>query len=319
MTRTRATRTVLAVPGHRMKMLQSAAASAADAVFIDLEDAVPPESKRDALACAVQAIDALDWGDKRLLVRVNAGVDGVAAEEVATLAREAARLDALLVPKVESVATLHEVERLLREQRGARAPLAVEALIETARGIVGVDAIAAAGGALAALHFGVGDFSASIGARNVEIGGTHPGYALTLKTEAGSYTTTALDLWTYPMMRLLVAARAFGLRAIDGPCGAFRDPVLTRAWALKAAAMGYDGKQVIHPEQIEPTRQAFSPTPAELEDARRTIAALEAAQAAGLAAVSLDGKLVDFANVRMAERILAMADAGNVKSRAGAS
>lgn len=298
----RITRTVLAVPGHRMKMLQSAAASAADAVFIDLEDAVPLDKKAEALACAVQALNELDWGAKWVAVRINSSAQGVAAHEVQTLAREARRLDAVLVPKVESVATVHDVERLL----GAR-EIAIEALIETARGLVDVDAIAGASGRLASLHFGVGDFSASIGARNVEIGGTHPGYALTLKNEAGSYSTTALDLWTYPMMRLLVAARAFGLRAIDGPCGAFRDLVLTRAWALKAAAMGFDGKQVIHPDQIAPTCAAFSPTEAEIRDAHRTIEALEAAQAAGLAAVSLDGKLVDYANIRMAERVLAMA------------
>lgn len=308
----RTTRTVLAVPGHRQKMLRSAAASAADAVFIDLEDAVPPEMKQAALDCAVAALNELDWGAKWVSVRINSIPNdfeaGVAGHEIATLARDAERLDAVLVPKVETAATIECVERALRDARAAtHAPVAIEALIETARGIVGVDAIAASGARLAALHFGVGDFSASIGARNVEIGGTHPGYALTLKNDAGNYTSTALDLWTYPMMRVLVAARAFGLRAIDGPCGAFRDPVLTRAWALKAAAMGYDGKQVIHPDQIAPTRDAFSPTPAELHDARRTIDALQAAQAAGLAAVSLDGKLIDFANVRMAERILAMA------------
>jgi malyl-CoA/(S)-citramalyl-CoA lyase len=305
----RVTRTVLAVPGHRPKMLQSAAASAADAVFIDLEDAVPREKKGDALACATQALNELDWGRKWVSVRINANERGVAANEVEVLAHNAARLDALLVPKVESIPSVEEVARLLRERPEHLAPVAIEALIETARGIVNVDGIAASSERLVALHFGVGDFSASIGARNVEIGGAHLGYALTLKNEAGNYATTPLDLWTYPMMRVLVAARAFGLRAIDGPCGAFRDPVLTRSWALKAAAMGYDGKQVIHPDQIELTRTAFSPTLAEVEDARRTIEALAAAQAAGLAAISLDGKLVDFANVRMAERILAMASA----------
>lgn len=303
----RITRTVLAVPGHRLKMLQSAAASAADAVFIDLEDAVPLDKKHEALTCAVQALNELDWGSKWVSVRINTRADGVAEHEVVALVRDAARLDALLVPKVESIAMVHDIERLLRARPPAHRPVAIEALIETARGIVHVDDIAASSEQLVALHFGVGDFSASIGARNVDIGGTHPGYALTLRNDAGSYATTALDLWTYPMMRLLVAARAFGLRAIDGPCGAFRDPVLTRAWALKAAAMGYDGKQVIHPDQIAPTCEAFSPTPAEVHDARRTIEALETAQVAGLAAVSLDGKLVDFANVRMAQRILAMA------------
>lgn len=109
------------------------------------------------------------------------------------------------------------------------------------------------------------------------------------------------------MMRILVAARAFGLRAIDGPCGAFRDPVLTEAWALKAAVMGYDGKQIIHPGQIDLTRAAFVPSDDEILNARRIVEALEAAQTAGIAAISLDGQLVDIANIRMAQRVLAMA------------
>ncbi|WP_310631537.1 CoA ester lyase [Paraburkholderia sp.] len=305
----RVTRTVLAVPGHRENMLQSAAASEADAVFIDLEDAVPLDKKREALDGAVHALNTLDWGGKWVSVRINTSAHGIAVHEVETLVRDAAWLDAVLVPKVENIATVHEVERLLRARPAKLAPIAIEALIETARGLVCVDDIAASSERLVALHFGVGDFAASIGARTVEIGGTHAGYAHTLKNEVGNYDTSALDLWAYPMMRLLVAARAFGLRAIDGPCGAFRDAVLTRAWALKAAAMGYDGKQVIHPSQIAPTRAAFSPTDNEVRDARRTIEALEEAQAAGLAAVSLDGKLVDFANVRMAQRVLAMAGA----------
>jgi malyl-CoA/(S)-citramalyl-CoA lyase len=306
----RTTRTVLAVPGHRFKMLQSAAACAADAVFIDLEDAVPPDQKDEALKTAVRALVELDWGEKTVTVRVNANEEGVAVHEVTTLVRATPRLDSILVPKVESAEVIAQVEEFAAARPANCAALEIEALIETARGVVNVDAIAASSRALTALHFGVGDFSASIGARNVEIGGTHPGYAVTLRNELGDYAATPLDLWTYPMMRILVAARAFGLRAIDGPCGAFRDLVLTRAWALKAAAMGYDGKQVIHPGQIEPTRAAFTPTDDEVREARRTVAALEKAQASGLAAVSLDGKLVDFANVRMAQRILAMAQRG---------
>lgn len=306
----RTTRTVLAVPGHRLNMLQSAAACAADAVFIDLEDAVPLDRKDEALRTAVQALAELDWGDKTVTVRINANERGIDENEVQTLTAEAPRLDSILVPKVESVDVVAQVEQLLSARPGSFAPLEIEALIETARGLVNVDSIAGSSSRLTALHFGVGDFSASIGARNVEIGGTHAGYAVTLKDETDHYTATPLDLWTYPMMRILVAARAFGLRAIDGPCGAFRDMTLTRAWALKAAAMGYDGKQVIHPGQIEPTRSAFSPTDEEVRAARRTVEALEAAQAAGLAAISLDGKLVDFANVRMAQRILAMAERG---------
>jgi malyl-CoA/(S)-citramalyl-CoA lyase len=115
---------------------------------------------------------------------------------------------------------------------------------------------------------------------------------------------TPLDLFAYPMMRLLVAARAFGLRAIDGPCGAFRDAVATEAAAAKAATMGFDGKQVIHPTQIEATRDAFIPSDDELAYARRVIAAMEEAERNGQAAVTVDGKMVDYANIRMIRRLM---------------
>ena len=110
------------------------------------------------------------------------------------------------------------------------------------------------------------------------------------------------------MMRLLVAARAFGLRAVDGPCGAFRDTVATAATAAKAAAMGFDGKQVIHPTQIEATRNAFIPSDEELAYAQRMIAAMEEAERNGQAAVTVDGKMVDYANLRMIRRLMSFKD-----------
>lgn len=303
----RRARAVLAVPGHRFKMLQSAAASAADGVFIDLEDAVPPNEKKEGLQVAIRALNDLDWGSKLVTVRVNSVEGSVDESEIRALKRNAERLDTILVPKVESATTLREVEYIIEEQPGPGNDIRLEALIETARGLVNVESIASGGGRLVALHFGVGDFSASIGARNVEVGGTHPGYSVTRMDEIGNYQSAPLDLWAYPMMRVLVAARAFGLRAIDGPFGGFRDMALTRSTALKAAAMGYDGKQVIHPGQIDITQAAFTPTPHELDSARKTLEAMKEAEAAGLAAISVDGKMVDYANVRMALRVLSMA------------
>ncbi|MCA8251453.1 CoA ester lyase [Burkholderia multivorans] len=305
----RLVRSVLAVPGHRFKMVQSAAASAADGVFIDLEDAVPPNEKAEALASAIRALNELDWGGKVVTVRVNSFDGHVVENEIRSLKRDAARLDTILIPKVERVETLREAEEFIQSEAGGCEGLALEALIETAAGVANVDGIAAARGRLVGLHFGVGDFSASIGARNVEVGGTHAGYAVTRVDDAGNYSTVTQDLWSYPMMRILVAARANGLRAIDGPFGGFRDAVITRATALKAAAMGYDGKQVIHPSQIEATQAAFTPTDAEVAQARAAVDAMKQAEAQGLAAVSVNGKMVDYANVRMAKRILLMAGA----------
>src|SRR6185437_14724714 len=120
----------------------------------------------------------------------------------------------------------------------------------------------------------VGDFAASIGARSTDVGVSPSGYRH-VGNAADGHPEVPLDLFAYPMMRVLVAARAFGLRAVDGPCGAFRDAKLTASSALKAAAMGFDGKQVIHPNQIEPTLRAFRPSDDELAHARRIVEAME--------------------------------------------
>lgn len=294
----RITRTYLAVPAHRARLVQSAAASAADAVFLDLEDAVPPAEKATALNDAATALVNLDWGRKTVAVRLNAVGSATQAEEIRCLAA-LPRLDAFLLPKTETTAEIASVRSMAAQAAGARpAPPELELLIETARGLVNVDSLAAEPG-VTALHLGVGDLAASLGARTADIGLSPPTY---------KHLNTPLDLFAYPMMRLLVAARAFGLRAIDGPCGAFKDATLTRATAIKAAAMGYDGKQVIHPTQIEPTRDAFIPSAAEVDYAKRVAAAMDEAGRDGKAAVTVDGKMIDLANLRMIRRILQLAE-----------
>ncbi len=305
MSATRVTRTYLAVPAHRARMVQNAAASAADAVFLDLEDAVPPEEKATALGDAAAALAALDWGRKTVAVRLNAVDSATIGAEIGRLGGNA-RLDAFILPKAEVPEDVARVRRWIADAAGTRRPpAAIELLIETARGLMNVDALAAEP-AVAALHLGVGDLAASLGARSSEIGQSPSGYRH-VGSVADGYPETPLDLFAYPMMRLLVAARAFGLRAIDGPCGAFRDATLTRSSAVKAAAMGFDGKQVIHPSQIEPTRDAFVPSDAEVAYARRVAAALEAARREGKGAVTVDGRMIDAANARMIRRILEMA------------
>jgi malyl-CoA/(S)-citramalyl-CoA lyase len=301
MTAPRLTRTYLAVPAHRMKMVQGAAASAADAVFMDLEDAVPPNEKAAALAAAEAALAELDWGQKTVAVRLNA-IDSPSIQEEIRRLGGISRLDAFIIPKAETVDDVAQIGRWISDAAGKRAAVEMELLIETARGLVNVEALAAMGGLVTALHLGVGDFAASIGARSAEIGASPSGYRH-VGSAADGHPRIPLDLFAYPMMRLLVAARAFGLRAIDGPCGAFRDAVATQATAAKAAAMGFDGKQVIHPSQIEPTRDAFIPSDEELAYADRAIAAMEEAERNGQGAVTVDGKMVDYANIRMIRRL----------------
>jgi malyl-CoA/(S)-citramalyl-CoA lyase len=302
MTVSRLTRTYLAVPAHRSRHVQNAAASVADAVFLDLEDAVPPAEKATALDAAATALTTHDWGQKTVAVRLNAIDSPSIQEEIARLGG-IRRLDAFIVPKAETVADVATIGRWIADATGSReAPAEMELLIETARGLVNVEALAAAP-SVTALHLGVGDFAASIGARSAEIGASPSGY-MHVGSVADGHRETPLDLFAYPMMRLLVAARAFGLRAIDGPCGAFRDAVATASSAAKAAAMGYDGKQIIHPSQIEATRNAFVPSEEELAYARRVLAALEEAERNGQAAVTVDGRMVDLANVRMIRRLM---------------
>lgn len=303
MTAPRLTRTYLAVPAHRARFVQNAAASAADAVFMDLEDAVPQAEKSAALEAAALALTAHDWGRKTVSVRLNAIDSPTIEHEIARLAK-IPRLDAFIIPKAETVSDITKVSRWITAASGARSrPVEMELLIETARGLVNVEALAGAGPLVTALHLGVGDFAASIGARSAEIGASPSAYRH-VGSAADGHPEVPLDLFAYPMMRLLVAARAFGLRAIDGPCGAFQDSVVTASTAAKAAAMGFDGKQVIHPSQIEPTRKAFVPSDAEIAYAERAIAAIEEAERRGEGAVTVDGKMVDYANVRMIRRLM---------------
>jgi malyl-CoA/(S)-citramalyl-CoA lyase len=307
MTASRLTRSYLAVPAHRSRHVQNAAASAADAVFLDLEDAVPPAEKAAALEAAATALVTHDWGQKTVAVRLNT-IDSPSIQAEIKRLGGIRRLDAFMIPKAEAVTDVTKIGGWIADAAGAReAPAEMELLIETARGLINVEALAAADGLVSALHLGVGDFAASIGARSAEIGASPPGYKLVGSADDG-HGEIPLDLFAYPMMRLLVAARAYGLRAIDGPCGAFRDAVATASTAAKAAAMGYDGKQVIHPSQIEATRNAFIPSDEELAYAQRVIAALEAAERNGQAAVTVDGKMVDYANIRMIRRLMSFKD-----------
>jgi malyl-CoA/(S)-citramalyl-CoA lyase len=303
MTLPRLTRTYLAAPAHRARFVQNAATSAADAVFLDLEDAVPPAEKAAALEAATTALTTHDWGNKTVAVRLNA-IDSASIQDEIKRLGGIQRLDAFMIPKAEAVSDIATISSWITAAAGPRdKPAEMELLIETARGLVNVEALATADRLVSALHLGVGDFAASIGARSAEIGASPPGYKH-VGSAADGHRETPLDLFAYPMMRVLVAARAFGLRAIDGPCGAFRDAVATEATARKAAAMGFDGKQVIHPTQIEATRNAFIPSEAELAYAERVIAAMEEAERNGQAAVTVDGKMVDYANIRMIRRLL---------------
>ena len=208
------------------------------------------------------------------------------------------RLDTILIPKVGVPSDVYMVEAMvnqIEQGKGFETRVGLEALIETALGMANVEAIAAYGGRLEALHFGVADYAASNRARTVNIGGLNPDYPG--------------DQWHFALSRMTVACRAYGLRAIDGPFGDFKDPDAYRAAARRAAALGIEGKWAIHPSQIELANEIFSPPEAEVDRARRILKELEIAAAEGRGAAAVDGKMIDAASARMAENVVRLAEA----------
>jgi citrate lyase subunit beta/citryl-CoA lyase len=253
-------RSCLSVPGDDERKLAKAAGLEPDEVILDLEDAVAPERKEAARETVARALREHEWRAGTVAVRVNRG----SADDLA-MVREA-RPDVVILPKVESA---DEVEL---------AGLPCEAQIETARGLAFCEQIAAAPG-LEALVLGPGDLAASLGVPELTIGeGAHLAYAL---------------------MRVAVAARAFGLQVVDGPHASLDDEEGLRAAAFRSRALGYDGKWCIHPAQVAVCNEVYAPTPEELQRARRILE---------LSGVSrLDGEMIDEANRRMAEAVVARA------------
>ena len=305
MHRPRLQRSELAVPGSNPGFIDKAAESQADFVFLDLEDAVAPSEKERARKNVIAALHDIDWAGKgkAVSVRINGLDTSYMYRDVVDVMEQAGdRLHTILVPKIGVPADLYCVETIVSQVEQAKdfpSRVGVEALIETALGMANVEAIASSGAApgarLEALHFGVADYAASNRARTVSIGGLNPDYPG--------------DQWHFALSRMIVACRAYGLRPIDGPFGNFSDPDGYRAGARRAAALGCEGKWAIHPSQVELANEVFSPPEAEVARARRIIEELGKAEAAGLGAASLDGKMIDAASERMAQTVIAMDDA----------
>jgi len=318
--RPRLQRSELAVPGSNPKLFEKAAASAADVVFLDLEDSVAPDDKPQARKNVIQAINDIDWGDKTLTVRIN-GLDThfMYRDVVDVLEQTNGRLDMIMVPKVGTASDVYAVDMLVTQietAKGARKRIGFSHIIETALGLMNVEAIAGASKRNEALHFGVADFAASTRARTTNIGGANPNYAvLTDKTEGAERAVHWGDQWHYAVARMVVAARAHGLRPIDGPFGDFSDPDGYRAGARRSAAIGCEGKWAIHPSQVALANEVFTPSEAEVTKARRILAAMAEAQAAGKGAVALDGRLIDIASIRQAEALVKTADTIAARAR----
>jgi citrate lyase beta subunit len=294
----KAVRSLLAVPATRRKMAEKALASAADAVFLDLEDAVAPVSKAAARGDVVSALKELDWRGRPGLYRANALDTPYFYRDLIEVVEEAGNsLDAVMVPKVNRPEDIHVVSTLLSQLELAmeleKGQIKLEAQIESAEGLTNVDSIACATGRLEALHFGPGDFAASVSMPQTSIGvmdewdEVYPGHR-----------------FHYAMQRIVVAARAAGLRVLDGPVADYSDEEGLRRSCLIARSLGFDGKWCIHPAQIAVVNETFSPTDREVEWARKVVAAYEEANATGSGSVSVDGHMVDAASIKLARNTL---------------
>jgi malyl-CoA/(S)-citramalyl-CoA lyase len=302
----RLNRSELAVPGSQPQMFEKAAKSAADVVFLDLEDAVAPDDKAQARKNIIQAIGDIDWGNKSLSVRIN-GLDThyMYRDVVDVLEQASDRLDLIMIPKVGTASDVYAVDMLVTQVETAKnrkKKIGFEMIIETALGMQNVHEIAAASKRNESLHFGVADYAASTRARTTSIGGANADYAvLTEPLADNSRQVHWGDMWHYAIARMVVAARANGLRPVDGPFGNFSDPDAFKAAAARAAVLGCEGKWAIHPSQIALANEVMSPSDAEVTRARRILEAMKEAEAQGKGAVSLDGRLIDYASIRQAQ------------------
>lgn len=295
----RVRRTVLAVPGSSERFLTKARGLAADAVFLDMEDAVAPTKKVEARSMIVAALRE-QWQAPTVTVRVNDWTTPwTYADVIEVVGAAGDRIDAVVLPKVQSREHIVALDMLLTQVERTHGlevgKIGIEAQIEDARGLVNAEAIAGASPRMQSLVYGPGDFMASMGMATTSVGEQPPGYEIA-------------DAFHHPMFAMLVAARAHGLMAIDGPYVSIRNVEGFRTSARRAAALGYDGKWVLHPDQIAAGNEVFTPAEADFAKALRMVeayarAATEAGGAVG--AIVVDDEMVDEAGMKVAQRIVA--------------
>jgi malyl-CoA/(S)-citramalyl-CoA lyase len=305
-------RSELAVPGSNPGLFEKAAQSAADIIFLDVEDAVAPDDKEQARKNIVAGLNGVDWGTKTMMIRINGLDTHYMYRDVVDIVEACPRLDMILIPKAGVAADVYAVDMLVTQIETAKKRdkrIGFEVLIETALGMANVEAIAQSSRRLEAMSFGVADYAASTRARTTVIGGVNADYGvLTDKDASGNRAYYWADQWHAAQTRMMVACRAYGLRPIDGPFGDFNDPDGYIAAAKRAAVLGYEGKWAIHPSQIELANQVYTPSEAEVTKARRILEAMAQAAKEGKGAVSLDGRLIDIASIRMAEALIEKAN-----------
>jgi citrate lyase beta subunit len=271
--------------------------SEADVVMLDMEDSVPLDAKEAARSQIVDSLRSLARGGKTVSVRINGLDTSFGYRDILAVVEKAGQLvDTIVVPKVNHPGDIHFVSRLLdgiEMHKGHQTRIGIEASIESAQGLENVSETARASGRLRTLVFGIADYSASVGARLVSVSGhgekeeeIYPGHR-----------------WHFPLSRIVMAAKANGLLAIDAPYGNFKDREGLERSAAMAAALGFDGKWVIHPGQIETVNTVFAPSAEDIARVEKVIAAHKEAVKHGRGAVAIDGRMVDNATIRLARQL----------------
>jgi citrate lyase beta subunit len=290
-------RSVLSVPGHVEKMHHKALGSPADVIMLDLEDSVPADAKNAAREQVIRSLVSLDWREKTAAVRINALDTPYAYRDLLEVGEACGHVvDSIVIPKVNHPGDIHFADRMLTGIEMAlsiQKTVGLEASIETARGLECVSDIARSSGRLQALVFGIADYSASVGARLISISGHGEG-------EADIYPG---HRWHFALSRMVMAAKSAGVMAIDAPYGNFKDPDGLQRSAQMACALGCDGKWAIHPGQIDPINQVFSPTREDIERASAVMDAFQSAQSQGRGAAAVEGRMVDQATLRLARQV----------------
>ena len=289
-------RVELAVPGSNEAVMAKAVASAADLVFLDNEDSVAPSAKVESRVKIVKALRELDWGKKVRCVRINELASEWAYEDIIYIVENAAEfLDVIMVPKVRTACDVLWVDTLLNQiekKHKSKRRIGLEVLIEEVDAIINVEEIARSTPRLEALIFGIGDYSASQGVDRKSIAaGEYPG-----------------DVWHYQRQKMVIACRAAGIDAVDGPYGNFKDMEGYKREALRGRILGCVGKWAIHPTQIQTALETFTPDPADVATARRIVAEYAKAEAEGKGAIVVDGVMIDAASVRYRHNVIQRAD-----------
>ena len=295
-------------PGSRPAIFEKMAASAADVINLDLEDSVSPADKDEARANVIKAIDEIDWGNKTLSVRIN-GLDTEFwyRDVVEILEQAGDRIDQIMIPKVGCAGDIYAVDALVSAvemAKGRTKPINFEVIIETAAGFSHVEEIAAASPRMVAMGLGAADYAASMGMQTTGIGGTQENYYM----HGPNGETHWGDPWHAVTVAIVAACRTHGLLPVDGPFGDFSDDAGFMAQARRSATLGMVGKWAIHPKQIALANEVFTPSEAQISEAREILVAMEVAKAEGQGAAVYKGRLIDLASIRQAEVIVKQAE-----------